>query len=108
MKKNKLANISKPVLLLLFALITGWSCSVSESDVAETDTVAHIDHPEWSKSANMYEVNIRQYTEEGTFKAFQEHLPRLKEMGVDILWLMPIHPIGKEKRKGELGKLLFY
>jgi glycosidase len=63
----------------------------------------HIEHPEWSKSANMYEVNIRQYTEEGTFKAFEEHIPRLKEMGVDILWLMPIHPIGEEKRKGKLG-----
>lgn len=60
-------------------------------------------HPEWSKNANIYEVNIRQYTPEGTFEAFSEHLPRLKEMGVDILWLMPVHPIGVEKRKGTMG-----
>lgn len=58
---------------------------------------------EWSANANIYEVNIRQYTEEGTFKAFEAQLPRLKEMGVDILWLMPINPIGLENRKGSLG-----
>jgi len=60
-------------------------------------------HAGWSKNASIYEVNIRQYTPEGTFEAFNEHLPRLKEMGVDILWLMPVHPIGVEKRKGTLG-----
>ena len=59
--------------------------------------------PEWTKNATIYEVNIRQFTPEGTFAAFQAHLPRLKEMGVDILWLMPIHPIGELNRKGSLG-----
>lgn len=62
-----------------------------------------INHPEWSKNAVIYEVNIRQYTPEGTFNAFARHLPRLKDLGVDILWLMPIHPIGKKNRKGTLG-----
>ncbi len=60
-------------------------------------------HPEWSRNATIYEVNLRQYTPEGTFKAFEKHLPRLKELGVDILWLMPIHPIGEKNRKGSLG-----
>ena len=55
------------------------------------------------QASNIYEVNIRQYTPEGTFNAFEKHLPRLKEMGVDILWLMPVQPIGKIKRKGILG-----
>lgn len=59
--------------------------------------------PEWSFNANIYEVNIRQYTPEGTLLAFIKHLPRLKEMGVEILWLMPIQPIGELKRKGTLG-----
>lgn len=58
---------------------------------------------EWSKNAVIYEVNIRQFSEAGTFKAFEESLPRLKEMGIDILWLMPVHPIGLENRKGGLG-----
>jgi glycosidase len=57
----------------------------------------------WANSASIYEVNIRQYTTEGTFKAFEQHIPRLKDMGVDILWLMPITPISQEGMKGSLG-----
>ena len=48
-------------------------------------------------------MNVRQYTPEGTFAAAQKELPRLQELGIDILWLMPIHPIGVEGRKGSLG-----
>ena len=59
--------------------------------------------PSFLQTGNIYEVNIRQYTAEGTFNAFLSHLPRLKDMGVEILWLMPVHPIGKIKRKGTLG-----
>lgn len=62
-----------------------------------------INTPEWSKNSTIYEVNVRQFTPEGTFKAFQAHLPRLQKMGVDILWLMPINPIGEKNRKGSLG-----
>ena len=51
----------------------------------------------------VYEMNVRQYTPEGTFAAPQQQLPRLKELGIDILWLMPIHPIGVKERKGTLG-----
>jgi glycosidase len=58
---------------------------------------------EWADRAVMYEVNVRQYTKEGTFKAFEAHLPRLSELGVDILWLMPIHPISEKNRNGTLG-----
>lgn len=57
----------------------------------------------WSVNSNIYEVNVRQYTPEGTFNAFAKHLPRLKDMGVDILWFMPITPISQEKRQGTLG-----
>ncbi|WP_144096993.1 alpha-amylase family glycosyl hydrolase [Croceicoccus sediminis] len=60
-------------------------------------------HPEWSKDAVLYQINTRQFTEEGTFRAAEKELPRLKELGVDILWLMPIHPIGEKNRKGTLG-----
>ncbi|MEM8528627.1 MAG: alpha-amylase family glycosyl hydrolase [Bacteroidota bacterium] len=60
--------------------------------------------PNWATNANIYEVNIRQYTPEGTIKAFHEgHLQRLHDMGVDILWMMPIFPISDTKKKGTLG-----
>lgn len=57
----------------------------------------------WAGNASMYEVNIRQYTPEGTFNAFRSHLPRLKELGLDILWFMPVTPISRKNRKGSLG-----
>jgi alpha-amylase len=57
----------------------------------------------WTHQTNIYEVNLRQYTEEGTFNAFAKHLPRLKDMGVEVLWFMPIYPIGLKNRKGTLG-----
>lgn len=62
-----------------------------------------IELPEWAKSAPIYQVNIRQYTPEGTINAFKAHLPRLAEMNVKILWIMPVQPIGKLYRKGRLG-----
>jgi glycosidase len=58
---------------------------------------------DWVKGSNIYEVNIRQYTPEGTFAAFAKHLPRLRDMGIDILWLMPITPISTQGRLGSLG-----
>jgi Alpha amylase, catalytic domain len=60
-------------------------------------------HVAWAKNANIYEVNIRQFTPEGTITAFEKHLPRLKKMGVKILWIMPVQPIGVKNRKGTMG-----
>ena len=59
--------------------------------------------PDFMLQGNIYEVNVRQYTPEGTFNAFAKHLPRLKEMGVQTLWFMPINPISVKDRKGVLG-----
>jgi len=67
---------------------------------------AQIPHPSWSGQSNIYEVNLRQYSSSGSIKDFEKSLPRLKQMGVEILWFMPITPIGKEGRKmteSELG-----
>lgn len=80
----------------------------SANDRNQTTTYAprpyvKIDHPQWSDDAVIYQINTRQFTAEGTFNAAAEHLPRLKALGVDILWLMPIHPIGEVNRKGSLG-----
>lgn len=68
-------------------------------------TAAAIDMPHlpWTRQAVIYQVNMRQYSQAGTFQAVQADLPRLKALGVDILWLMPVQPIGKLNRKGTLG-----
>jgi alpha-amylase len=64
---------------------------------------APLEHPAWSRNAVIYEVNVRQFTPEGTLSAFRRHLPRLESLGVDILWVMPVQPIGRKNRKGVLG-----
>ena len=60
-------------------------------------------HAEWSYSAVLYEMNIRQLTPEGTLRAAEKKLEFLREMGIDAIWLMPVYPIGEEGRKGSLG-----
>ena len=60
-------------------------------------------HPLWTYGSVVYEVNIRQFSPEGTFRGVEAQLPRLKELGVDVLWLMPMYEIGTVERKGTLG-----
>ena len=62
-----------------------------------------LEHPCYAYDATIYELNTRQLTEEGTFKAAEAVLPELKELGVDIIWIMPIQQIGVLERKGTLG-----
>lgn len=91
-------------LAILIVLIGIISCTTKQEETPVIETPKEIGVlPDWAKNANIYEVNIRQFSEEGTFNAFTADLPRLKSMNVDILWLMPIFPIGEKKRKGTLG-----
>ena len=88
--------MKKLVYLLAVICLAAISCT---SNSTKTESA----HPEWCYNTVVYEMNVRQYTPEGTFAAAAEHLPRLKELGVDIVWLMPIYPIGVLERKGTLG-----
>ena len=92
------------VLLIAILII---SCDVDsikkiEKNQVKEDVVNKM-YPKWTVNSNIYEVNTRQYTPEGTFAAFDSHIDRLSEMGVDILWFMPISPIGEKNRKDSLG-----
>lgn len=78
------------------------SCSVNKKNNAIKMDVAN-SATSWINHTNIYEVNLRQYTKEGTFSAFAKELPRLKEMGVRTLWFMPITPIAQKNKKGSLG-----
>jgi glycosidase len=89
------------ILLAIVIVITG--CSLFGKKKELKPFISEVIHPEWSKNVVIYEVNIRQYTDEGTFKEFEEHLPMLKNLGIDVLWFMPTFPIGVVNRKGELG-----
>ena len=76
---------------------------MSDTNPYEPAPYVKLKHPEWSKNATIYQINTRQFTPEGTLRAAETHLPRLKELGVVILWLMPVHEIGEVNRKGSLG-----
>jgi glycosidase len=89
--------------LVLAIVIAIAGCSLFGKKKELKPFTSTVVHPDWSKNVVLYEVNVRQYTDEGTLNAFTEHLPRLKNLGVDVLWFMPIFPIGEVNRKGELG-----
>ncbi|MER2599465.1 MAG: alpha-amylase family glycosyl hydrolase [Caldilineales bacterium] len=76
---------------------------MSDLSLYQPRPAVRVQHPEWSKHAVIYQINTRQFTPQGTLAAAQAQLPRLRQLGVDILWLMPIHPIGEKNRKGSLG-----
>ncbi len=88
------------IIAVLFLFSCGGNKAKNEGEeIAKKNTVRDV-----IPNAVIYEVNIRQHTPEGTFKAFTEkHLDRIADMGVDILWIMPIFPISEKNRKGELG-----
>jgi cyclomaltodextrinase / maltogenic alpha-amylase / neopullulanase len=89
------------LLLITIAVISLYACDRADLETAPVQISTN--PPEWSYNASIYEVNVRQFSEEGTFEALRRELPRLREMGVDIIWLMPVHPIGGINRKGTLG-----
>lgn len=104
----------KTTTALLLAMSMAFSlsaCSLTKRSDSEKETPLAEDEAvegdrlqaDWIDTAVMYEVNVRQYTEEGTFAAFSEHLERLKEMGVNTLWFMPIYSISELNKKGTLG-----
>ena len=90
----------KKLSILLFGAIMAIAACKPKPEAARSGPSPHV---EWSRNAVIYEVNIRQYTPQGTFKAFEMELPRLQKLGVDILWLMPVNPLGQKNRKGSLG-----
>lgn len=95
------------ILIWTIALVLG-SCTGAPADrtTAEgeplnaTDTSDALIHPEWSRNAVIYELNVRQHSPAGDLRSAAADLARIKQTGIDIVWLMPVHPIGEVNRKG--------
>ena len=88
--------MKKILLAISCALLLG-ACAPKVAEVTPGQ------HPEWTYNTVVYEINTRQFTPEGTFEGVKGQLPRLRKLGVDILWFMPIYEIGTVERKGTLG-----
>ena len=86
----------KKILSILAFLSVAFACTdkVKKGPVADGD---------WTENAVIYELNVRQATAEGTLASAEQKLPELKELGIDVIWIMPLYPIGVKERKGTLG-----
>jgi len=105
-----MARLSRAARLAALAAVAAGACVAPSAAQQPPPTyswkapdIVPLQHPDWSRDAILYQLNTRQFTREGTFRAAEKQLPRLKKLGVDIIWLMPIHPIGEKNRKGSLG-----
>ena len=97
------------ILFLAFVIIVNaGSNNAAEKKVTGDTAVGESSHPAWAAQSNIYEVNLRQFSSAGTITAFEKALPRLKDMGVEVLWFMPITPIGLEGRKATEAQMGSY
>ncbi|HEY0779042.1 MAG TPA: alpha-amylase family glycosyl hydrolase, partial [Gemmatirosa sp.] len=94
------ADLRTAIAALSLAVALPLGRVAAQNASANTPVVAH---PAWSRRAAIYEINVRQYTPEGTFAALVPHLRRIRALGVDAIWIMPAQPIGIKNRKGTLG-----
>ena len=94
----------KKMITTMFALLALASCKQKEATIAvEEPKELAAWTPEMEENAVIYEANIRQYSPEGTFEKFTQDIPQLKELGVKVIWLMPVFPISETKRKATGG-----
>ncbi len=106
--KQSLFSIRSVFFALMVSLLLATGCQQTPPKPAPQPSKADLlpaqpVMPDWAKNAVLYELNTRQFSPEGNFQGVIRQLPRLKELGIDIVWLMPVHPIGTIKRKGSLG-----
>ena len=89
------------ILPILSAGLLLASCNAGGGSSSRADELVH---PEWSRNAVIYEMNVRQHSPDGTLSSARADLARLHQLGIDIVWLMPVHPIGEVNRKGGENK----
>jgi glycosidase len=99
--KKYLFLLMVPVLSLALLVSACKGSKEGQQEQAEADSAYQA--PEWSRDAVLYELNVRQFSDDGTFSAIEERVDELAALGVDVIWFMPIHPIGVVNRKGTLG-----
>jgi len=99
-----LISLSLGLLISSCALAPADGDTAMAEQVNATDTLDALIHPDWSRNAVIYELNVRQHTPAGDLASAMRDLPRIKELGMDIVWLMPVHPIGEVNRKGGENK----
>jgi cyclomaltodextrinase / maltogenic alpha-amylase / neopullulanase len=106
MERKRAGSASHPgrTLIILLALLSASAqAALGQASAARDAESLRSDVPQWARDGVIYEIYPRTFSETGNFDGITAQLDRLKELGVNILWLMPIHPIGQEKKKGPIG-----
>ncbi|MEZ5306649.1 MAG: alpha-amylase family glycosyl hydrolase [Pyrinomonadaceae bacterium] len=97
MKNLKIRILTAIVVLLTVIVAAAQQSPIDYSSMTARST------PDWAREGVIYQIYPRQYSEKGDFDSITKDLPRLKALGVDILWIMPVQPIGELKKKGTIG-----
>jgi cyclomaltodextrinase / maltogenic alpha-amylase / neopullulanase len=97
-------TIQPPLRSLFAGVLAGWLAftSATAAEPAATNAVTR-KSPGWLRSAVVYEIFPRNFSPAGDFNAITARLDELKDLGVDVLWLMPVHPLGEKLKKGSVG-----
>ena len=95
---NKRFLINATVIVFVCSSISYFGCTKKKYNDLNARLSA-----DWVKSAIIYEVDLRSFSNGGTFKALEAQIPELKKLGITVVSLMPIHPIGELNRRGKLG-----
>lgn len=93
----------KRTILIILTVILSANLAFAQQPTRDFSKETARSSPDWVKDAVIYEIFPRQYSQKGDFNSITADLDRLKNLGVTVLWLMPIHPIGKLKAKGSVG-----
>ena len=95
-------HLFRIILLIIGIAIMAVACRPKEV-IVKNPLTSSVLHADWTRNMVLYEINVRQFSEEGTLAGVEKALPELKDLGVNVLWFMPIYPIGEKNRKGDLG-----
>lgn len=93
----------KKTLIIALSLVTLAGCKNEKTNTPEVSGKIAAVSDAMMENSVIYEANIRQYSPDGKFDSFTKDIPRLKELGIKVIWIMPIHPIGVKDRKEGLG-----
>lgn len=105
MKHNSLSDLRNPDLVeqRFHETVDSLTLFGIERNFYDLSSGSGPEAPSWLDGATLYEIYVRAFSREGTFTAVRERLPELRDLGVSVLWLMPVYPIGREERKGRMG-----
>jgi glycosidase len=102
MKNEKLQSSWLVLIALAFAIVTSWS-GATRGQSPDVSTQSARTSRDWVRDGLVYEIYPRAFSASGDFNGITARVDDLKRLGVNILWLMPIHPIGELKKKGTIG-----